>query len=174
MDVDPTTVEDRWWRHIPGGGDPHHRPDPPADSRWQRGDVIDAMYFADSEETAWAEWYRSIAEAGIPPDQAMPRDLWRWGVAAERIADLSAPRRLRRVGLAVPRPGQASWAPYQRVGEALWRAGFTGLVAPSAARPKVGQILCLFRPAARMEHAMPIPPPATYQRPPLVPLGLTT
>ena len=56
-----------WFRHVPAGFDAYHRPPEPADNRWQRGEVVDALYFADSEETVWAEWYRFLAEAGLPP-----------------------------------------------------------------------------------------------------------
>jgi hypothetical protein len=52
-----------WWRQIPAGGEVHHQPNPPADSRWQRGEVIDALYYA--AETTRAEWYRA-AEAACP------------------------------------------------------------------------------------------------------------
>jgi hypothetical protein len=45
-----------WWRQVPHAADPLYRADPPSDGRWQRGEVIGALYFADSDETAWAEW----------------------------------------------------------------------------------------------------------------------
>ncbi len=79
------------------------RTDPP-DNRWQRGAVIDAIYLADEEATAWAEWYRHLAENGIPPTRALPRELWRWQVDIE-VADLSTAERLARVGLSQPTPG---------------------------------------------------------------------
>lgn len=81
MDVDLTSIDGVWRRQIPGGGNALHRPEDPADSRWQRGTVIEALYFAESEEIAWAEWYRFMAEAGLPPNMGMPRDLWEWRVA---------------------------------------------------------------------------------------------
>ena len=64
------------------------------------------MYFADSEETAWAEWYRALAEFAIPPERQMPRDLWRWQIDVEGVADLSTEDALKRVGLTLPRPTQ--------------------------------------------------------------------
>lgn len=99
LDVDACAVDGIWWRHIVPGGDIWYWPDPPPDARWQRGEVVGAYYLADSAETAWAEWYRSLAELGIPPAQALPRDLWRIGVSLERVADLSTEARLARVGL---------------------------------------------------------------------------
>jgi hypothetical protein len=39
-----------------------HQPDHPADGRWQRGDVVEALYVAPSEAAMWAEWYRFLTE----------------------------------------------------------------------------------------------------------------
>jgi hypothetical protein len=45
-------------------------------NRWQRGAIVDAVYLGDAAETVWAEWYRHLAEAGIPPAARLPgRDL---------------------------------------------------------------------------------------------------
>lgn len=57
----------QWWRQLPAGLDPTRRPDPAKDARWQRGDVAYAVYLAESPDTAWAEWYRWLAESGVPP-----------------------------------------------------------------------------------------------------------
>ncbi|MHB2024808.1 MAG: hypothetical protein ACYCO3_16065 [Mycobacteriales bacterium] len=48
------------------------------------------MYFAEDEACVWAEWYRHLAEAAVPPASALPRDLWRWLIApsAARPASL--------------------------------------------------------------------------------------
>src|SRR5438132_5670199 len=108
--------------------------EPPPDNRWQRGHVIDALYLADDEQTAWAEWYRHLAEAALPPMQQMPRELWTWRVDVE-VADLSSAQRLERAGLRPPTPGRRTLLPYQALGEELARRGIDGLIAPSAARP---------------------------------------
>jgi RES domain-containing protein len=105
--------------------------------------VVDALYLAESEATVWAEWYRHLAEHGIPPDRALPRDLWRWRADVE-VADLRTEEKLAEVGLPVPTPGRPTWPPFQATGEQAWREGWRGLVAPSAARP-AGLTLCLFR-----------------------------
>ena len=60
-----------------------------------------------------------------------------------RIADVSDEQRLGRAGLAFPMPGRRTWPLYQGLGETLWREGWNGLLAPSAAHP-AGRILCLF------------------------------
>ena len=131
---------------------------------WQRGEVVDALYLADSEETAWAEWYRHLAERMIPPLAQMPRELWTWRVDLE-VADLSTPDRLAAVGLPPPVPSRHSWDSFQRLGKRLWKEGWPGLLAPSAARPS-GQILCLFRDEHGMQGAEPMPPPRGISEPP--------
>ena len=72
------------------------RPADPADNRWQRGAIVEALYFGDSEATVWAEWYRFLAEAGLPPSQGLPRDLWRWEISLPEVADLADDGRLAR------------------------------------------------------------------------------
>lgn len=79
-DVDATAVRGRWVRHAPAGGDPLYRPVPPGDGRWQRGSVVEGLYLADGPDTAWAEWYRALAELAVPPMRQMPRDLWAYAV----------------------------------------------------------------------------------------------
>jgi RES domain-containing protein len=103
--VQRVSVAGSWWRHAPHGGDPLGLPSPPSSGRWQRGETIAAIYLADEESTAWAEWYRVLAEIALPPTHGMPRDLWRWTVAVNDIADLSTPAKLARHDLPTPRPG---------------------------------------------------------------------
>lgn len=176
LDVDAVAVRQRrWWRHTVHGADPLARRHPPSDSRWQRGAVVEALYLAADERTVWAEWYRHLAEAGIPPARHLPRDFWAWAVEPGlEVADLGSEARLRRAGLTVPRPGRKTWPPYQEVGEALWRAGWRGLIAPSAARPREGLVLCLFRETERVTGARPLPPPRVVREPPAPPTGMTT
>lgn len=174
MDVQATAVEGTWWRQGPANADVHYWPDNPMDGRWQRGQVVDALYLADSPETAWAEWYRYLAEADISPAHSLPRDLWRWRVSLGQVADLSDEARLRQVGLQPPRPERSEWPGFQAVGERLWTDGWPALVAPSAARPESGLVLCLFRTAREVAGAVPEPPPETFDEPPTVPRGLTT
>jgi RES domain-containing protein len=170
--VDAFRVSGRWFRHGPVGAPALPVRDPPPENRWQRGSVVDALYLADSEETAWAEWYRHLAEAGIPPNLALPRRLWRWQVDTE-VADLRTPEQLGRVGLEAPSPGRRHWPAYQAVGEQLWRDGWEGLVAPSAARP-AGLVLCLFRTAESVPGARPFGRPRLVREPPIPPMGMTT
>ena len=172
LSVAAVVVRGRWFKHAYPGSPPLPEREPAPDNRWQRGDVVDALYLADSNETAWAEWYRHLAERMIPPLAQMPRELWTWRVRVE-VADLSTAERLADVGLHPPTPDGASWPAYQRIGERLARDGWAGLVAPSAARP-AGKVLCLFRDAQGVRGAHPIPPPVAIRAPPPPPTGLRT
>ncbi len=90
-EVPAIAVRGRWLKHAYAGSPALPEREPPPDSRWQRGEVVDAIYLADSEDTVWAEWYRHLAERAIPPLAQMPRELWAWEVDVE-VADLSSRR----------------------------------------------------------------------------------
>ena len=172
LSVTAIAVRGRWVKHTYPGSPPLPEREPPPDNRWQRGDVVDALYLADTEATAWAEWYRHLAERMIPPLAQMPRELWTWQVDVE-VADLSTPEHLAKIGLELPSPGRRSWHAYQRIGEQLSKDGWLGLLAPSAARPD-GKVLCLFRDQHGVVGAEPLPPPRRIDEPPPPPVGLRT
>ncbi len=102
--VERTSVGGVFFRHVPAGGAPLFRPEHPADGRWQRGDVMEGFYLAGDEPTAWAEWYRALAELAIPPMRQIPRDPWHFDIQIEGVADLSSAERLAEVGLPPPMP----------------------------------------------------------------------
>lgn len=135
--------------------------------------MVDALYLADEEETLWSEWYRHLAERGIPPMHQLPRDLWRYRVPRLDVADLTTANRLARVGLGRPTPGRKTWPPFQEAGETLWGEGWRGLLAPSAARPD-GLVLCLFVDDPASLTAEPVPPPRVVTKPPVPPTGMRT
>jgi RES domain len=173
LDLDSAPQAGIWWRHVPAGGDVLYEPPEPADNRWQRGSVVEALYFADSEETMWAEWYRWLAEAGLPPQQGLPRDVWRWQIALPDVADLSDNARLARVGLPPLEPTRLQWPRFQAVGEQLHADGWPALVAASAARP-AGRVLCVFRTSRVVPGTQPLPPPTSVRHAPVVPTGMRT
>jgi len=174
LDVELTTVQGRWLRHTPAGADPALRPAPTDDNRWQRGSVVDALYLCDEPACVWAEWYRHLAERGIPPQRALPRDLWRYEVDALEVADLRTADRLVRVGLALPTPGRRGWPAFQAVGEQLHSNGYAGLVAPSAARPQ-SLVLCVFLPGGALPGKLrPAGPPERVDQVPVPPTGMQT
>ncbi len=142
LPVRPRAIEGTWIRHVPHRASLLGRSSTPSDGRWQRGEVVPALYLADTADTATAEWYRSLAEWGFSPQDHVPYDHHHWCVELE-LADLSDTERLHDVMLQAPRPSRLTWPAYQRVGEQLWREGWAGLIAPSAARPG-SLIVCVF------------------------------
>jgi RES domain-containing protein len=120
--VDAVQVSGEWIRHAPHRSDLLGRSPEPTDGRWQRGEVVRGLYLADEPDTAIAEWYRWLAEHGLPPTQAIPHAHPVWALDVE-LADLSSARTLAALGLDLPQPGRRSWPPYQRIGETLWRDG---------------------------------------------------
>jgi RES domain-containing protein len=129
-----------WWRHVPHGRDPLARPEPPRNARWPRGHIVDALYLTDSRETAWAEWYRWLAEYGLPPARGLLRDLWRVEVELQGVMELRSTDALGRVGLEPPRPSSDDWPAFQEVGERLAAEVHPGLVGPSATRSGDGAV----------------------------------
>ena len=132
-----------WYRHVRAGGHPLGLPPAAAGGRWQRARVVGAVYLADSPHTAWAEFYRALAETEVAPAALMPRDLWRYRVALDAVADLTEPTALAQLGLDPAVPDRAQWPAFQAVGERLARDGAQAVLYRSAARPD-HRCLCVF------------------------------
>ncbi len=152
---------------------PLFRPEHPSDGRWQRGSIVEGFYLAGDERTAWAEWYRALAELGVPPTRQMPRDLWRFDVRLEGVADLSSDGRLSAVGLPPLVPVRSQWEKFQAVG-GLGRGGMAGDPLPFS-----GAIGGRRRPVplparGRVAGVDPMGPPDRYDEPPAPPRGLRT
>lgn len=130
--VDAVDVSDEWIRHAPHHSDLLGRAAEPTDGRWRRREIVRGLYLAEEPATAVAEWYRWLAERGLPPAYAIPHDHQVWKLDLE-LADLRSTRRLAALGLDLPSPGRRTWRPYQEVGETLWREGWPGLLTRSAA-----------------------------------------
>jgi len=171
--VQRVSVAGAWWRQAPHGADPLWLASPPSSGRWQHGETLAAIYLADEEETAWAEWYRILAEIALPPTHGMPRDVWRWAIAVTDIADLSTPAKLAQLDLPPLQPSRRNWLPFQAAGEQLHSKGYRGVLYPSAARPD-HQALCLFRESILIPGADPVRPPITHRDPPPPPTGMRT
>lgn len=105
--------------------------------------------------------------------QQLPRDVWRHEVGTLEVADLGDANQFARVGLPLPTPGRTRWPPYQNIGERLWKEGWRGLLAPSAARNS-GLVLCLFVEDPSVLSVQPIPPPRVVTEPPAPPTGMRT
>ena len=76
----------------------------------------------------WAEWYRALAELGEPPDLRLPRDLWRFSLTLQRVADLSRSSALGALGLLDSKPDRAQWPVFQDAGARLAADGFEGVL----------------------------------------------
>jgi RES domain-containing protein len=137
------------------------------------GAVVRGFYLADTEATAWAEWYRHTSEQGAPPASRMPRDTWKITVDVPDIADLTERGVLERHGISDLSPTRRQWPATQPVGEAYYHAGFRGLLAPSAAH-EGGKVLAIFRPLPAIPGLSAVPPPNHYDDLPPLPTGLRT
>lgn len=162
-----------WWRINRGGGDPFLWTTDAADGRWQTGVVVRGFYLGDSEDTAWAEWYRHTSEVGAPPASRMPRDTWRISVDVTDIADLTVHGLLAKHGITELQPTRRQWPLTQPVGEAYCHDGCRGLLTPSAAHVG-GQVLTIFRPLPAMPGLTTVPPANHYTELPPLPTGLRT
>jgi RES domain-containing protein len=132
-----------WYRHVLAGGDPLRLAAGDARGRWQRSPVVGALYLADTPDTAWAEFYRAAAELEVPPGKLLPRDLWRYQVSLDAVADLSSNQALAAVRLSPPLPDSGDWPSFQAVGEHLALGGAQGVLWRSAARP-ANLCVCVF------------------------------
>lgn len=170
-------VQGTWWRITRGDSDPLFWSTEPADGRWQRGRIVRALYLGESEATVWAEWYRHTSEAGVPPQQRLPRAIWRIEVDVEDVADLTAPGILAGEGIARLDPTRRQWPKTQPIGEACWREGARGVLAPAAAR-EGGRVLAIFRapdgPTDSIAGVRAVPPPRRFTSLPALPPGLRT
>ena len=88
MDVETVAVAGEWIRHAPHRSALLGRATEPTDGRWQRGEIVRGLYLADEPATAIAEWYRLLAERGLPPARAIPHDHHVWTIRLE-LVDLS-------------------------------------------------------------------------------------
>jgi RES domain-containing protein len=112
-----------------------------------------------------------LAEWGLSPQDHVPYDHHRWRLDL-KLADLSDIKRLNDVGLDAPRPDRCTWPACQRVSEQLWREGWAGLIAPSAARPG-SLIACVFTAAWPPPGCEPLHA-STVKEIPAPPRGMTT
>ncbi|MGO9750875.1 MAG: RES domain-containing protein [Solirubrobacteraceae bacterium] len=80
-------VQGAWSRHVRAGEGGLETGRGGRGGRFHRPGQL-AVYLADSDATAWAEWYRWLAEQAYPPDQGLPRDLHRIAVDLDTVIDL--------------------------------------------------------------------------------------
>jgi RES domain len=141
--------------------------------RHVRGEQLAGLYLAQDPDTVWAEWYRPLAELGLPPDTRLPRDLWRFSVNLQRVADVSRRAALRAIGLPEPRPDRAQWPVFQDVGAQLAVDGFQGVLFRSSARP-AGLCVCVFASDDGFRGVVPAGSPERIFAAPVPPRGMRT
>jgi RES domain-containing protein len=129
------------------------------------------LYLADSQETAWAEFYRFLAESRTGPARAMPRDLHRVTVDLDRVADLSTERARRVLALPRMRASQKQWPAFQAIGEHLIAERAQAVLFGSAARTR-SRCLCVFE--AGLAGLSVEAEPVRLITPPPPPRGLRT
>ncbi|MHB8691354.1 MAG: RES family NAD+ phosphorylase [Solirubrobacteraceae bacterium] len=130
------------------------------------------VYLADSEATAWAEWYRWLAEWGQPPAEHLPRELHRITVDLDDVVDLSSTAAREAAGVPTRmRPAKSQWTSFQERAD-RWRGeGAEGVLYSSAARTR-SLCLCVFE--SGLEHLQIVGEPIHVIAPPPPPRGLRT
>jgi RES domain-containing protein len=117
--VDLVPVEGTWFRHVYAGVDALALSHGGNGGRFSPPD-LPSLYLADSEPTAWAEWYRWLAEWTRSPAEHLPRDLYRVTVELTAVADLrTGAARERAAAPGRMRPTSAQWPTFQQVGSRL-------------------------------------------------------
>jgi hypothetical protein len=146
---------------------------PAGDGRWQRGEHLAGLYVAQDPDTVWAEWYRALAELGEPPDAWLPRDLWKFTLNLQRVADLTIPAALRSLGLPDLLPDRSQWPAFQDAGHRLAAEGFAGVLFRSSARPD-GLCVCVFATDQDFPGVRATGSPKRITVAPVVPRGMRT
>jgi hypothetical protein len=145
----------------------------PGDGRWQRGEQLAGLYVAQDPDTVWAEWYRALAELGEPPDARLPRDLWKFTLNLQHVADLSTPTAQRSLGLPELLPDRSQWSVFQDAGHRLAAEGFAGVLFRSSARPD-GLCVCVFESEKGFPGVRATGSPKRITAAPVVPRGMRT
>ena len=164
--AEPTAVVGRWvaYRHVAdgvpplwhGAGSTTLRQE---SGRWHREGEALVQYLALSSDGAWAEFVRYDGVRVDARRRRALRSLWQVRVAADRIADLSTFDAWEACGLD-PAIAVGDHADSQALASELRRAGYRGVLSPSAALDLAGAVnLALF--GARIEqHVRGLPLPA--------------
>jgi hypothetical protein len=174
MQIAKVPVTGTWYRHVPSDASPMPMPGHPAgDGRWQRGEQLAGLYVAQDSDTVWAEWYRALAELGEAPEERLPRDLWKFRLNLQRVADLSTRAALRSLGLPDPLPDRSQWPAFQDAGHRLAAEGFAGVLFRSSARPD-GLCVCVFATDQGFPGVRATGSPTRVTAAPVVPRGMRT
>jgi RES domain-containing protein len=102
--------------------------------------------------TVVAEFYRGAERHGQPPENLIPRRVYRYEISLAAALDLRESVALATVGLTEGDIQGDDLSACQAVGEAAHYLAMEGIVAPSAAGP--GEIVAVFYSRLRMGSAM--------------------
>jgi hypothetical protein len=143
------------------------------EGRWQRGEQLAGLYVAQDPDTVWAEWYRALAELGEPPDARLPRDLWKFTLNLQHVADATTRYALESLGLPDPLPDRSQWPAFQDAGHRLAADDFEAVLFRSSARPE-GLCLCVFATAEGFPGVRATGSPKRLTAAPAPPRGMRT
>jgi RES domain-containing protein len=110
--------------------------------RWNPSNSFPVLYLAVDASTAAAEFFRRANREGRPPEDLLPRRLYRYRVELSAVLDLRGPDELTQVGLSFLDLSSDDLSKCQAVGEAAHYVGFESIRAPSAT--SVGGNLAIF------------------------------
>lgn len=113
-----------------------------AGGRWNPPDSFPVLYMGLDLPTIVAEFYRSAERHGRPPENLLPRRLYRYEVRLSAVLDLREESALRAVELDDADLRGDDPRACQAVGEAAHYLGLEGILAPSAVGS--GDILAAF------------------------------
>lgn len=139
--IEPTSVKGDFFRHVSlryqtlVGSD--------AGGRWGPPGEFSVLYLGRPRENVIAEAYRRLIDPveGMTPELVAPRRLFTCKVSVSGIVDLRDKNLIEDIG-ATADGLMTSYEQCQRIGAAVYRRGFTGVLAPSAAH--LGETLALF------------------------------
>jgi len=157
--AEPVAVAGRWiaYRHVArgvpplwqGAGSTTLRQE---SGRWHREGEAFVQYLALSSDGAWSEHVRYQSLRTEARRVRENRSLWQLRVSSDRIADLSTFEKWEACGLD-PSIAVGDHADSQALASELRRAGYRGVLSPSAALDVAGAVnLSLF--GARVEHRL--------------------
>lgn len=125
-------------RHDPLSGDGAQL----AGGRFNPAGSFPVLYLCLSRACAVAELQRAAARQALDVVDLLPRHLYRYEIALDRVLDLTATPTQKAVGLAAEVLTGPEWTACQELGTTAHALGWQGLVAPSATG--VGDVLAVF------------------------------
>lgn len=121
--------------------------------RWNPPNSFPVLYLALNPSIAAAEFYRRSAREGRPPEDLLPRRLYRYRIDLGAVLHFAGQVELTQVDLSPADVSSDDLSRCQAVGEAAHYLGFEGILAPSAT--SAGETLAVFfdrlRPGSTVE-----------------------